>query len=188
MDKQKIIISVLVLLFWSCSKNEPKRIVSWKTLSPPYYTLLNIDSINNDTYNFKDLKFILFVDSLLKETSQHESLEGKKLEVSEYQISASEETFFNGDGYIMFNIYHPDWPWNHRFIFNKKIGIVGLLPSHSMKKHYLVSQVIGTDTTYRLTSKLLTFLQQDTILNPPPPTMPKDLRVIEVEIDIDEEL
>ncbi len=164
-------------------------VVSWKTFSPPTDTLIYVDRISDDSYNFKELHFILFVDSLLKVAFKSEGGMENIFEQSGYEISLSDETFFDGVEFKLCNIYHQDWPFNQRFIYNQKTGVVGFFPSHSRKEHYLLFTAESSDTTYKLTDELLTFFQKDTTLNPPPPPMPIDIPVIEVEdeIEIDEE-
>src|SRR5690554_1232369 len=189
MNRQIIIISVLVLLLGGCTQTEQTTVVSWKTSSPPTDTLIYVDKISEGSYNFKELRFILFVDSLVKEALTNGEKAKKNLELSGYEISLSDETFLDGVDFKLCNIYHQDWPFNQRFIFNQKTGMVGFFPSHSRKEHYLLFKAESSDTTYKLTDELLTFFQKDTTLNPLPPPMPIDIPVIEVEdeIEIDED-
>ena len=107
------------------------------------------------------------------------------LEISNYEIEVSKKAYFKNDNFVMCYLFHPEWPTNHRFIFSRKNGVVGFLPSHSGTKHYLLHRVEKLDTAYRLTKELLTFFQKDTILNPPPPPMPKNIPVIQLYDDIE---
>lgn len=190
MKKLKIIFPLLALYLLGCTQKEPLNVVSWKTFSTPYDTLLSVDTIGNSHYNFKRLEFILLVDSLLTATIKEEKLSDTLFEISNYEIGVSKKAHYKNENFTMCNLYHPDWYTNHRFIFNRKNGVVGFLPSHSGKKHYLSYRVEESDTTFRLTRELLIFFRQDTILNPPPPPMPKNIPIIEIfdDIEINESL
>jgi hypothetical protein len=186
----KIILPLLALYLLGCTQKEPLTVVSWKTFSTPYDTLLTIDTIGNSHYSFKRLEFILLADSLLRATIKEEKFSDTLFEISNYQIGVSKKAHHKSEKFTMCNLYHPEWHINHRFIFNRKNGVVGFLPSHSGKKHYLSYRIEESDTTFHLTHELLTFFQQDTILNPPAPPMPKDVPSIELfdDIEINESL
>lgn len=185
MKNLKIIFIVLALFLSSCNNPEPVTVVSWKTFSSPYDTMISVDTIGKNPYNLKRLEFILLADSLLKVTLKEEKLSDTLLEISNYEILVSKKAYFKSDDFEMCYIFHPEWKTNHRFIFNRKNGVVGFLPSHSGNKHYLLYKVQESDTTYKLTSELLVFFQKDTILNPPPPPMPKNIPTIELFDDIE---
>ncbi len=182
---RKIILLVLVLHLLGCTQKEPFTAVIWKTFSTPYDTMISVDTIGKTPYNFKRLELILFADSLLKATIKQENLSDTMFEVSKYEIGVSKIAYFKNDNFAMCYLFHPEWSTDHRFIFNRKNGVVGFLPSHSGNKHYLLYRVEESDTAYQLTKELLNFFQKDTILNPPPPPMPKNIPVIQLYDDIE---
>ncbi|WP_188467663.1 hypothetical protein [Marivirga lumbricoides] len=190
MKKLKTIFPLLALYLLGCSQKESLTVVSWKTFSTPYDTLLSVDTIGNSQYNFERLEFILLADSLLKATTEEEKLSDTLFEISNYEIGVSKKAYYKNQDFIMCNLYHPEWHTNHRFIFNGKNGVVGFFPSHSGKKYYLSYRLEESDTTFRLTRELLTFFRQDTILNPLPPPMPKNIPIIEAfdEVEINQSL